>query len=239
MSERILYDLAGADAQRRFSPYCWRTKMALAHKGLSVEAVPWRFTDKDAIAFSGQGKVPVLVDKDRTIADSWAIAVYLEEHYPDAPSLFGGPAAMASTRFINAWADRVLQPAIAPLVILDIFAIVDEKDREYFRASREKAFGTQLEMVAADRDTRVTELRKLLDPLRTVLKLQPYLGGDTPNYADYIPFGSLQWARCVSAFELLEDGDAIALWRERMLDAHGGLARKAPSETPAPAAARG
>ena len=30
-----LYDLAGADEHRRFSPYCWRTKMALAHKGLA------------------------------------------------------------------------------------------------------------------------------------------------------------------------------------------------------------
>src|SRR5436190_7008774 len=31
-----LYDLAGAEAERRFSPFCWRTKMALAHKGLEV-----------------------------------------------------------------------------------------------------------------------------------------------------------------------------------------------------------
>jgi len=29
-----LYDLAGAEAERRFSPFCWRTKMALAHKVL-------------------------------------------------------------------------------------------------------------------------------------------------------------------------------------------------------------
>ena len=35
-----LYDLAGAEADRRFSPFCWRTKMALAHKGLEVETIP-------------------------------------------------------------------------------------------------------------------------------------------------------------------------------------------------------
>ncbi|MDE2478632.1 MAG: glutathione S-transferase N-terminal domain-containing protein, partial [Betaproteobacteria bacterium] len=56
-----LFDLAGADEQRRFSPYCWRTRMALAHKGLPVHTIAWRFTDKQAIAASGQGKVPVLV----------------------------------------------------------------------------------------------------------------------------------------------------------------------------------
>ena len=32
-----MYDLAGAEADRRFSPFCWRTRMALAHKGLSAE----------------------------------------------------------------------------------------------------------------------------------------------------------------------------------------------------------
>ena len=60
-----LYDLAGAEPDRRFSPYCWRTRMALAHKGLEVETIPWRFTEKDAIAFSGQGRVPVLIDGAR------------------------------------------------------------------------------------------------------------------------------------------------------------------------------
>ena len=35
-----LYDLAGAEAERRFSPFCWRARMALAHKGLDVETVP-------------------------------------------------------------------------------------------------------------------------------------------------------------------------------------------------------
>ena len=44
-----MYDLAGADPAVRFSPYCWRTRMALAHKGLAVESVPWRFTEKDRL----------------------------------------------------------------------------------------------------------------------------------------------------------------------------------------------
>ncbi len=30
-----LWDLVGAEDDRAFSPYCWRTKMALAHKGLA------------------------------------------------------------------------------------------------------------------------------------------------------------------------------------------------------------
>ena len=62
-----LYDLAGAELERRFSPYCWRTKLALMHKGLPFDTIPWRFTNKDVIAFSGQGRVPVLVDGDDVV----------------------------------------------------------------------------------------------------------------------------------------------------------------------------
>jgi hypothetical protein len=40
----VMYDLVGRD-DRRFSPHCWRTRMALAHKGLEHEALPTRFTE--------------------------------------------------------------------------------------------------------------------------------------------------------------------------------------------------
>ena len=114
---RKLYDLAGADADRRFSPYCWRAKLALAHKGLEVETVPWRFTEKDVIAFSGQGRVPVLVDGEKVVSDSWTIANYLEDTYPDRPSLFGGAGGRALARFVNSWADMVQLAGMIRLVL--------------------------------------------------------------------------------------------------------------------------
>jgi glutathione S-transferase len=229
VQDRVLYDLAGADPDRRFSPYCWRTRMALAHKGLPVRTVPWRFTDKDAIAFTGQGRVPVLVDGETHVHDSWAIAVYLETHYPDRPSLFGGAAAMAVARFVNAWGDGVLMTAAAPLLVSDIPAHLHEKDRAYFRQSREKAFGRTLEEVTADRDVRVTAFRQAMEPLRAMLRSQPFIAGDAPAYADYIPFGVLQWARTISAFPLLEDNDPVLAWRDRLLDLYDGLGRHVPA----------
>ncbi len=80
-----LYDLAGADDSHRFSPNCWRSQMALLIKGLPYETVPWRFTEKDALSFSGQGKVPVIKDGEASVADSWEIAKYLDATYPDKP----------------------------------------------------------------------------------------------------------------------------------------------------------
>src|SRR6478672_11567394 len=82
----VMHDLAGADPALRFSPYCWRARMALAHKGLAVETIPWRFTEKAALEFSGQGRVPVIRDGARVVSDSWAIVEYLEDTYPDRPS---------------------------------------------------------------------------------------------------------------------------------------------------------
>jgi glutathione S-transferase len=34
-----LFELVGTDAERPFSPFCWRTRMALAHKGLGAESI--------------------------------------------------------------------------------------------------------------------------------------------------------------------------------------------------------
>src|ERR1700742_2327529 len=161
----ILYDLAARDLTIRFSPYCWRTKFALAHKGIPVETVPWRFTDRDAIAFSGQGKVPVLRDGDRVIADSGAIACYLEDAYPDAPSLFGGAGGRAHARFVNAWADSVLLPGIARLIVRDLLDIIDAKDRAYFRESREARFGMTLEAVQEGREGRLPAFQASLLPV--------------------------------------------------------------------------
>jgi glutathione S-transferase len=214
--------------------------LALAHKGLEAEAVPWRFTERDRLAFSGQGKVPVLVDGGHAVADSWAIACWLEDRYPDRPSLFDGEGGRAVSRFVNAWTDGVLHPQVARMVVADLPPVLAPADRAYFRESREQRFGMALEQVSADRAERVGAFRReVLHPLRVALGQQPWLGGEAPRYADYIVFGAFQWARVCSAFELLEEGDPVSAWRERVLDLHGGLARTVPprSAMPAPASA--
>jgi len=228
---RQLYDLAGAEPERRFSPYCWRIKFALAHKGLEVDTIPWRFTDKKAIAFSGQERVPVLVDGDRVVSDSWKIAAYLEESYPDRPSLFGGPVGLAVTCFVNSWADSIVNTGIVRLLASDILAHLHEKDQAYFRESREKRFGMKLEDVSANRDKRVIEFRQSLEPARITLRAQPYIGGNSPTYADYIILGSFQWARCISNFRLLAPDDILTKWRDRLLNSFDDIVRDMPSYT--------
>jgi glutathione S-transferase len=220
-----LYELAGADPDIRFSPYCWRIRMALAHKGLEAEITPWHFTEPTLP--EGADEVPVLVDNGTVITDSTAIARHLEAKYANGPSLFGGEAGEAHANFITAWTDSVLHPSVRPLVTPDVLAQVKPEARDYFRATRERLLGTTLEQAAAAREEHLAALSAALDPLRVTLRNAPFLGGEEPTYADYTVFGAFMWVRCGSGCEVLASNDPVYDWRERMLDLFDGLARDA------------
>ena len=198
--------------------------MALAHKKLDVEYIPWRFTEKDKIKFSGQERVPVLIDGNNTVADSWEIAKYLESAYPDSPSL---KLEYGEVLFIKFWSETVLHPEMLQLLVLDIHDNLRPEDKSYFRESREKLFGRPLEEVVSNRQDRLPRLQKLMTPLRSTLLKQEYLSGETPGFSDYIVFGAFQWARCISAFSLLNTDDIIYIWREKMLNMYDSLALSA------------
>lgn len=229
----IMYDLVGLD-DRRFSPHCWRSRMAIAHKGLECDARPTRFTDIQRIEDGACRIVPAIRDGERLIVDSWEIARHLEASWPDRPSLFGGPGGEAVTRFVDNWCAGVLHPGLVPLIVLDIYEHLTPEDRDYFRTTREQRFGRPLEEVQAGREERLEGFRKSLQPLRTTLENAPFIGGTTPLYADYLAFGAFQWARMISPFRLLADDDPIKSWFERCLDLHGGLGRAAKGYDGAP-----
>jgi glutathione S-transferase len=224
-----MYDLAGAEADRRFSPFCWRARMALAHKGLAVETVPWRFIEKDRLPQPNAGRVPVIVDDGRVVHDSTTIADYLEDRYADRPSLFGGETGRALVRFVQNWTETVLQLGLIRLVLLDIYRHLDAENQAYFRGDREKRFGMTLEEFVGDRNARLPAFRASLDPLRRTVERQDFVSGKAPAYADYIVFGAFQWARAISDFKVLAADDPVRVWRGRMLDLFDGLARRAPA----------
>lgn len=226
----ILYERLCAD-DRRPSPYCWRARFALAHKGLTPDEIRTvKFTEADKVAFSGQGKVPVLVDGEAVVWDSWSIAAYLEDSYPDAPSLFGGERGKALARFVNHWADDCLQKAFAPVVAPSLYAVAHPDDRDYYRETREAKWGMSFDAMRDQRPALVAALHRAFAPLRGLLAEQAFVCGSQPGYADYLAFGEFQWARCADPEDLVpaEDED-IRAWRSRMLDLYDGLARQVPA----------
>ncbi len=213
---RILYDLC-ASGDQRFSPYCWRTKLALAHKGLDYETVPVRFTEKPKIEFSGQKLVPVLDDGGTIVHDSWAIAEYLEDTYPEAPVLFPGTHGRHNAKLTNEWIDGQHR-VILSFIVFDIYRRLDADDQAYFRPTREERYGKTLEEVQGGRDANIDEFREVsLASLRAHIHDRPFIAGETPAYGDYAVFGTFQWARLTSDFDLLAADDPLYAWRERMI----------------------
>jgi len=81
-----LYDLV-FDQDLRPSPFCWRAKLALKHKGLAWRDEPCGFTEKHKIAFAQSQTYPVIHDGTKVVKDSWVIAQHLDAAYPDKPLL--------------------------------------------------------------------------------------------------------------------------------------------------------
>ncbi len=225
----LLYDLVGTDVSRPFSPHCWKTAMSLAHKGLGFERVPTPFTGIPKVEGGVSKTVPVIRDGEKVVADSFAIAEYLEDAYPDRPSLFGGDGGRALSRFVESWTQSVVHPYVGVAALVDIHERLEPADQAHFRSTREPRFGKTLEEVPVGREGKRDAFLKGLDPIRLTLKRQPFLGGEGPLFADYIVFGAFQWARVISPFEFLSAGDPVRDWFERCLDLHGGMARKTPS----------
>ncbi|WP_074398414.1 MULTISPECIES: glutathione S-transferase family protein [unclassified Halomonas] len=222
---RQLYDLCGRDERLRFSPFCWRVRMALAHKGLEFTTRPWRFLEKEALAFAKHDKVPVLVDGEQVVTDSFDIMRYLDDAYPQAP-LFGQGASYQRARFFKHYVERSVTPALFKIVALDLLAAIHPDDRDYFRETREARFGCTLEAFHQPEQGRA-QLKQALAPVYAQLKESDFLDGDTPSGADYLLFGSMMWAYTVSLEALVEAGDDIDQWFQRMLAVHDGLASKA------------
>ncbi|GMN59228.1 hypothetical protein TIFTF001_028324 [Ficus carica] len=88
------------------------------------------------------GYVPVLVDGDVVLADSFAILLYLDEKYPQHPLL---PTDLRR-KAINLQVANIVSSSIQPLQNLDIQKYIEEKagcqeKLEWNRSHIEKTFG--------------------------------------------------------------------------------------------------
>lgn len=206
-----LYDLVGAD-DLRFSPYCFRAKLALAIKEIDYDTVPVPFTGISGIGRGSFKTVPVLEDRGALVGDSFAIAEHLEANYRGPALFMPGDQGRSAARFVEGMMNAVVQPAMSPLMGADIHARLMEVDKAYFRRTREYRFGKTLEAARAEREQKLPEVRRLLVPLRHALRKSPFLGGASPTFLDAIPFGTIAWAEAVGTLDLLADDPVLTPW---------------------------
>ena len=92
----ILYDAARC-------PYCARTRIVLAEKGVPYDAVAVDLDDRPAWIVEKNppaGRVPVLEEEGWVLPESAVIDEYLDERYPEPPLMPADPAERAAARFI-------------------------------------------------------------------------------------------------------------------------------------------
>jgi glutathione S-transferase len=226
-----LYDLQLASGCT-ISPFVWATKYALAHKGFDIDIVPGGFTGIMERTGGKTERLPAIVDDGKWVLDSWVIAEYLDETYPDRPRLIEGPSMTVLTKFIDGWLWRT---AIGPwfaCYIQDYRDLSLAVDHPYVTESRERMLGgRKLEDVQAGREDRLPQVPPTLEPFRQLLKESPWLGGDTPNYADFRALAVFLWTASVARTPPLTDDDPLRDWLDRGFDLYGGLGRHAGMNT--------
>jgi glutathione S-transferase len=219
------YDLA-LSTGATISPFVWATKYAIAHKGFDLDIVPGGFTRIAERTGGVTERLPAIVDDGQWVLDSWGIVEYLDEKYPDRPMLIPHPSVAIVTRALDAWFWQVATGPWMRCNCVSYLDLANPEDHEYITHSREKMLGKTLEEMQEGYRDRLPQISANLEPLRIALREAKYLGGDTPNYADYRILGSILFTASVCQNSpVLAADDPLRPWIDSLLDMYGGLGR--------------
>ena len=125
-----LYELA-LDNGRSASPFVWRIRFALAHKGLPFETKYLGFIEIPGIHGGKFKTVPILEHGEMVLAESWDIAEYLDRAFPNQPLLFNTPAELALVRFMDAWFMSEVMRKMFRVYVKDVHDAARAVDRPY------------------------------------------------------------------------------------------------------------
>ena len=85
--------------------------------------------------------------------------------------------------------------------------------------------GRKLEEVSEEGKKLLAQVPPTLQPFRDILRDRPWVGGDSPNYADYRALAVFLWCASVAVTPPLTEDDPLRDWLDRGFDLYGGLGR--------------
>ncbi|HEY9878485.1 MAG TPA: glutathione S-transferase family protein [Leptolyngbyaceae cyanobacterium] len=187
------------------SHYCEKIRLILDYKQLpyrKIEVSPG-VGQLDLFRLSGQRQVPVLKDGDEVVADSTAIAFFLEKKYPERPILPADPKHKGLCLMMEEWADEsiglnarkamigafnqhpnfrtALLPSSTPDVLRNLLGSVPGDVLNLLGTG--VGFGPEAVKTATD------ALKQNLEALCLLLQTGPYLVSDYPTLADFAVAG--------------------------------------------------
>ncbi|KAI7857628.1 hypothetical protein BDC45DRAFT_500269 [Circinella umbellata] len=185
----ILYDVELTTPNEIWSPNTCKTRFALNYKGIPYKTVWLKFPEigkkiPEITKNEACHTVPIIIDVrngNKVVHESWKIANYLEEAYPDTPSLFHGN--IGAHFFIHEYCTRRLLPKIFKLSVLKVAEKAGEH-QQWFIQTREKAFKTSLDKFVGDQSIHAKAITENLVAPGRVLKHYPYLTGTQVGWAD-------------------------------------------------------
>ncbi|MGZ3234975.1 MAG: beta-etherase [Croceibacterium sp.] len=219
-----LYDLQLASGCT-ISPFVWATKYAIKHKGFDLDVVPGGFTGIMERTGGKTERLPAIVDDGHWVLDSWLIAEYLDKTYPERPTLIASESEKVMTETLERW---LWQTAIGPWMTCYIKTYRDRslpQDHEYVTTSRERMFGAKMEDVILGREARLPQVLPNLELLRQTFAEHPWIGGESPNYADYRLLSVFLFCASVADIPPMTEDEPLRGWIDRGFDLYGGLGR--------------
>jgi glutathione S-transferase len=170
------------------SPFCRKVRLVMAEKRIEVELVEERYweRDPDFLRRNPAGKVPVLRMNGRAMAESQAIAEYLEETHPEPPLMPGSPEARYEARRLCGWFDDKFHREVTANLL---YERVNKKiTKEGFPESRNVKAGAKA-------------IKYHLDYMHWLLDQRRWLAGDAMTLADFAAAAHL------SALDYISDVD--------------------------------
>ncbi|TBU27115.1 hypothetical protein BD311DRAFT_779188 [Dichomitus squalens] len=233
----VLYDIPLNANGTAWSPHTWRTRYTLNYKNLAYRTVwvpytsieptskrlaarPTSLWPDDAPRYT----LPAIFDPSTNtpIADSIAIARYLDAQYPHTPRVIPEGTEGFHEAFLVAL-DAVTSPALRNLAMpASLVRIDDEAAKAKYKRDREWQVGGAMEEWAPEgSEKRVGLWRELEAGLAKVAKWyeagedkdRKFLMGDDPVMADFVVAGRLMWLKVVLGEEH-EEWKAVETWHE-------------------------
>ncbi|GAA6000425.1 hypothetical protein JCM10207_008006 [Rhodosporidiobolus poonsookiae] len=208
----VFYDLVGAPGGPYYSPNTYKTRFALLLKGIEFEVRDVKYSDLHKLA-AEKGFSPIVCPLIQTpsgeyISDSWAIAEWLEENYPDAPSVFlpDSPTPVNSQSpelvvaknyarmFTAGFGDSDPQwSTFFELVVRQLADLFEGEDQEYFKSDKKLGPNGWATFTSLDPAPLIARAQASILPLEHVLSSSAFLTGQkNPGFVDFVAYGRYQ-----------------------------------------------